>query len=138
MCPKIVDITKYLVARWAALDANFLLFNDVHQLWMQGQVESMTDSLTTQENGIIELGVIPRQTLTCMKIDVPVGAHLLLGLHHHLKELFDLEVVIFFVDHVEALHHIIVAFGVYDAVEHRLDVGFADNLESAVDDLHLE
>ena len=73
-----------------------------------------------------------------MKIDVPVRAYLLLGFHHHLKELLDLEVVVLFVNHVEALHHIVVALGVDDTVKHRLDVWFADNLKSAVDDLHLE
>jgi hypothetical protein len=55
MTSQIQDIPQYKVRHGAALNAYLLLLNDLLELWVIRQMESVTNSLGAKQDGIIEL-----------------------------------------------------------------------------------
>jgi len=68
MASQIKSVSKDKVADWAALDANVFLFNKFHQIWVEGKMETMTNSLCSEQNSVVKLCVGFIVSFSAMKI----------------------------------------------------------------------
>lgn len=75
MTSQIKSISKNKVTDRTTFDANLFLFNDLHQFWVESKMETVTDSLSSEEDSIIKLSMVFVVSLTTMKIQWEIFAH---------------------------------------------------------------
>ena len=69
MVSQIQTIAKYEVRNWATFNANIIILQGLEQVRTPCYIETMTDSLCTQEQCIIDLFAVTTVTLTGMDED---------------------------------------------------------------------
>ena len=106
MGPQVMTVAQDLVANGAALKADVLFLDQLDQIWMHDKIEAMTDSLSAEENGVIELRIGSLGALSCMEEELHAITHLHLYFHQLFKKSVTLLVVVFFANKIKAGHHL--------------------------------
>jgi len=102
-------VTENEIAYRTAFNANFILLDHAHQSWMICQMETVTNSFGTKQNGIIQLLVLSRVALSCVKVQIEGNIQFfcfLLGCVYLRHEITNRQAKVFFLNHVEPDDHV--------------------------------
>jgi hypothetical protein len=101
----------------------------------------VTNALSSQNNGIIELFVVPRVAFAAVEVHVQSATFFLSLLSCSVdlvKEVVDVRSEVLLIDHIEAHYHVREVWRVQTGIKLSLNVILPKNLEAACDDPHLE
>lgn len=141
MVTHVKNVSKDEVADWAALYANMIGFNHLDKTWVISQMESMTDSLGSQKDCVIQLFVAPRVTLSSMEIHIEGPAKFLrlaLSLVDLRKELINTWRVVLFLHKIKTNNHVRVFGYIEVSIDLTLHMVFTQLLQTASNDFHCE
>ena len=64
-----MHIAEDLVRDRAAFKTNVLLFHSLNEVWVHRELEAMTDTLASEENGIVDLGIGPGISFSGVEVE---------------------------------------------------------------------
>lgn len=69
MTSQVKNVSEYKVGNWTDLQADFSFLNQFNEVWVESKMESVTDSLGSKKNGVVELSVLLIIGLTNVQVN---------------------------------------------------------------------
>jgi len=138
MASQIVYVAQDVVGNGAALNADVVFFHHLDKFGMFGQVETVTNPFSAEDNSIEELSVVAAVTLTSVEDELELVTEVLLSLVDDIEMLIEGRVVILLHNGVEADNHVTEAVVQSAHVDHLLQMFGTHSFQTANDDTHAE
>ena len=142
MRSQVESVAQNHIGKWAHLDADISLFDFFNEIWEQGKLEPVANSLGVEHHRVVQVRNICVVGLSSVEETIHAvggrGLVLLSGqdLGH---ELTDARSELLFVNHVEASDQLrIFSFTDTHVIQYLIDVGCTDNLQAGEDERQLK
>jgi len=138
MTSEVQSVSQDQVAHWAALNTDLLFFHELLQVWVKCQVETVTYSLGSQQNGIVQVLISSINRFSSVENDREWSI-IFHFVKHHTQEVLHWRAEILLIDHVETYDHSRIILECFTHIIYGLlAVRLSQYLQSADNKLKLE